>query len=224
MQCGPIRYSIKALPDDAVPRTVFVRRSSFELPAELGHHPPIHSVWEALVSDVGRTKHIVADIKKSLSEGRCPLVLSDRRAHLDKLEAELTALIAPSATAIYRLDSGVGKKRREAIQSEIDHRFEADEKFVLFSTGSLIGEGYDLPRLDTLFLAMPLSFKGRLTQYAGRLHRPHPKKREIRVYDYVDEGNPLTSAMFRRRSSAYKEMGYRIIRDTDTSTGQMNFR
>jgi superfamily II DNA or RNA helicase len=86
----------------------------------------------------------------------------------------------------------------------------------------LIGEGYDLPRLDTLFLAMPLSFKGRLVQYAGRLHRPHAEKREVRVYDYLDEGNPLTIAMFRRRSSAYRQMGYSVIMDAAAAPNQMD--
>jgi superfamily II DNA or RNA helicase len=94
---------------------------------------------------------------------------------------------------------------------------------VLFATASLIGEGYDLPRLDTLFLAMPLSFKGRLVQYAGRLHRSHAEKREIRVYDYLDVGNPLTLAMFRRGSGAYRQMGYNIIMDSDDSTASLNF-
>jgi superfamily II DNA or RNA helicase len=82
---------------------------------------------------------------------------------------------------------------------------------VLLATASPIGEGFDLPRLDRLFLAMPLSFKGRLVQYAGRLHRTHPEKHEIRVYDYVDEGNPVTLAMFRRRSGAYRQMEYKMV-------------
>jgi superfamily II DNA or RNA helicase len=224
LQCGPIRHSIHASPDDAVPRTVYVRRSSFHFPDVLGPHPPIHLVWEALVADIGRTKQIVADIRASLEEGRCPLVLSDRRAHLDRLEAELTTQSGSSVVAVYRLESGIGKKQREAIRDEIDRRFGTGEKFVLLATASLIGEGYDLPRLDTLFLAMPLSFKGRVIQYAGRLHRLHAEKREVRVYDYLDEGNPLTIAMFRRRSGAYRQMGYRMIMDQKTATDQMDFR
>ena len=224
LQCGPIRHSIHISTEDAAPRIAYVRRSSFHVPDILGPQPPIHLVWEALVADVGRTKQIVADIRASLDEGRCPLVLSDRRAHLDKLEAELTAQNGNSNTAFYRLDSDIGKKQREAIRIEIDRRFETGEKFVLLATASLIGEGYDLPRLDTLFLAMPLSFKGRLVQYAGRLHRPHAEKREVRVYDYLDEGNPLTIAMFRRRSSAYRQMGYSVVMDTAAAPNQMDFR
>ena len=192
LQCGPVRHTIQTTTDDAAPRTVYVRRSSFHMPDALGQRPPLHAVWEALVADAGRAKQIAGDIRAALDEGRCPLVLSDRKTHLEKLEAELTTQIGLSDTAIYRFESGIGKKRRQAIREDIDRRFEGGKQFVLLATASLIGEGFDLPRLDTLFLAMPLSFKGRLVQYAGRLHRSHADKREIRVYDYLDEGNPLT--------------------------------
>jgi superfamily II DNA or RNA helicase len=224
LQCGPIRHTIHAAADEVTPRTVYVRRSSFHMPGILGPRPPIHAVWEALVGDEGRTRQIAADIRNSLSEGRCPLVLSDRKAHLDKLEVELVMQDGCSDATVLRLQSGVGKKQREAIRSEIDRRFEKGDKFVLLATASLIGEGYDLPRLDTLFLAMPLSFKGRVIQYAGRLHRPHAEKREVRVYDYLDEGNPLTMAMFRRRSSAYRQMGYRMVMDQAVLTAELDFR
>ena len=109
-------------------------------------------------------------------------------------------------------------------KANLDRRFLEGGRFVLLATASLIGEGYDIPRLDTLFLAMPLSFKGRLIQYAGRLHRSHAEKREIRVYDYLDEGNPLTVAMFRRRSGAYRQMGYRMVMDEDDAATSLDFR
>jgi superfamily II DNA or RNA helicase len=224
LQCGPIRHVIHTAADGVTLRTVYVRRSSFHVPGILGPRPPIHAVWEALVGDEGRTRQIVADIRSSLNEGRCPLVLSDRKAHLDKLEAQLTMQDGCSDAAVLRLQSGIGRKQREAIRGEIDRRFEKGDKFVLLATASLIGEGYDLPRLDTLFLAMPLSFKGRVVQYAGRLHRPHAEKREVRVYDYLDEGNPLTMAMFRRRSSAYRQMGYRMVVDQAVVTAELDFR
>ena len=211
LQCGAVRHTIRQpFFGEAVPRIVFVRRSSFYMDPAIGPRPPIHAIWEALVSDATRTKQIVADIRGCLNEGRCPLVLSDRKAHLDGLEAELTRS-GSSDVATFRLESGIGKKRRQAIRESIEHTYAAGGKYVLFATASLIGEGFDLPRLDTLFLAMPLSFKGRLVQYAGRLHRTHPGKHEIRVYDYVDEGNPVTLAMFRRRSGAYRQMGYKMV-------------
>jgi superfamily II DNA or RNA helicase len=224
LQCGPVRHTIQTTADNAAPRTVYVRRSSFHMPDVLGERPPLHAVWEALVADAGRAKQIAGDIRAALDEGRCPLVLSDRKAHLEKLEAELMAQIGPSDTAIYRLESGIGKKQRQAIREDIDRRFEEGKQFVLLATASLIGEGFDLPRLDTLLLAMPLSFKGRLVQYAGRLHRSHADKREIRVYDYLDEGNPLTVAMFRRRSGAYRQMGYRVVMDQNDIAARLDFR
>jgi superfamily II DNA or RNA helicase len=223
LQCGPVHHTIQTTTDDAAPRTVYVRRSSFHVPDVLGQRPPLHAVWEALVADAGRAKQIVGDIRAALDEGRCPLVLSDRKIHLEKLEAELTTQIGLSDTAIYRLESGIGKKQRQAIREDIDRRFEGGRQFVLLATASLIGEGFDLPRLDTLFLAMPLSFKGRLVQYAGRLHRSHADKREIRVYDYLDGGNPLTVAMFRRRSGAYRQMGYRVVMDQDDIAARLDF-
>src|ERR1017187_5117324 len=223
LQCGPVRHTIKTTTGATAPRTVYVRRSSFHMPDSLGQRPPLHAVWEALVADVGRAKQIASDVHAALDGGRCPLVLSDRKTHLEKLEAEIKAQIGHSDTAIYRLESGIGKKQRQAIREDIDRRFERGRQFVLLATTSLIGEGFDLPRLDTLFLAMPLSFGGRLVQYAGRLHRFHTDKREIRIYDYLDEGNPLTAVMFRRRSGAYRQMGYRMVMDQDDITGQLDF-
>jgi len=209
LQCGPIRHTVIGPNDEIIPKTVYVRRSSFHIPGDQGSRPTIHAIWQALVEDADRMKQIVADVRSCLEEGRCPLVLSDRKSHLAALEEALKAEIGLPDIAIYRLESGIGKKLRVKMREEIDHRFETGGKFVLLSTASLVGEGYDLPRLDTLILAMPLSFKGRLVQYAGRLHRPHDDKREIRIYDYVDD-NPVTTAMFRRRSGAYREMGYRM--------------
>ena len=218
LQCGPIRHTLRQPAEEAIPRTVYVRRSSFHVPDELGQRPPIHAVWEALVADNGRAEQIVGDICACLADGRCPLVLSDRKAHLDKLAAALLGRGGDLAPAIYRLESGIGKKERESARASIDRDFAEGRKFVIFATASLIGEGYDLPRLDTLFLAMPLSFKGRLVQYAGRLHRVHVDKTEVQIYDYLDRGNPLTTAMFRRRSSAYTQLGYRVVMEEDESS------
>jgi superfamily II DNA or RNA helicase len=224
LQCGPIRHTICVSNTDAPARTVYVRRSSFLLHEAPGETLPIHTVWEALVADVGRTAQIAGDIRACLDEGRCPMVLSDRKTHLDNLEAELRKQSgAADSVAIFRLESGIGKKKRQAIRDEIERRYEKAEKFVLFATAALIGEGYDLPRLDTLFLTMPLSFKGRLIQYAGRLHRAHADKQEIRIYDYLDQGNPITAAMFRRRSGAYRLMGYRVVMDQDYADAPLIF-
>ncbi len=222
MQCGPIRHTIAVAPDDAVARIVHVRRSSFQVPADKGARPSIHVIWQALVDDVGRTNQVVADIRLCLEQGRCPLVLSDRKEHLTKIEATLTASIGSTGISIFRLEGGVGKKLRQNMREEIDRCYSTGDKFVLLATAALVGEGYDLPRLDTLILTMPLSFKGRLVQYAGRLHRPHADKSEIRIYDYLDD-HPVTQAMFRRRQSAYQQLGYRMELDAVVSDARFNF-
>jgi superfamily II DNA or RNA helicase len=115
----------------------------------------------------------------------------------------------------------LGQRRRCAFGCDLRLRGSCCN-FQHLSTAALIGEGYDLPRFDTLFMAMPLSFKGLLIQYAGRLHREHAEKDEIHVYDYVDQGSALTAAMFRRRSSAYRQMGYVVMSRDESSTNQLD--
>lgn len=207
MQCGPIRHTLGGARDDAVRRTVFVRRSSFHLPETVGQRPGIHDIWQALADDPERTEQIAADILMSVQDGRCPLVLSDRKAQLEKLAETPTRLRGDADVALYRLSGDDGIKRRRALLAEMEARAMHGRPHVLFATAALIGEGFDLPRLDTLFLAMPLSFKGRLIQYAGRLHRTHADKRGVRIHDYLDEEHPITQAMFRRRATAHCDMG-----------------
>jgi superfamily II DNA or RNA helicase len=105
----------------------------------------------------------------------------------------------------------MGKKKRQENLEIIQHCIEDKIAYCIFSTGSLIGEGFDLPELDTLFLAMPISFKGRIIQYAGRLHRSSKEKQEIQIYDYVDIFSGLAISMFKKRLVAYKKMKYEIL-------------
>jgi len=178
LQCGPIRH---ALPNRAstekIHRVVKVRRSSIAFPGGTSQQLSIHEVWNALVADEGRLQMIVADIVGCLGEGRAPLVLADRKSYLDRIDAALAADPLAGSVPRYRLESGVGKRARSNIRTRIDDHSQANTPFVLLATASLVGEGFDLPQLDTLVLAMPLSFKGRLIQYAGRLHRDYPAKR-----------------------------------------------
>jgi len=215
LQCGPIRHSLTPNGSDESNRVVVVRRSSIAFPPGMPPQPAIHEVWDALVADAGRLQMIVADICSCAEEGRAPLVLADRKSYLDKIEAALAAHPVAGSVARYRLEAGVGKKARANIRQRIDEHYEKNIPFVLLATASLIGEGFDLPQLDTLILAMPLSFKGRLIQYAGRLHRDHEGKSSARIYDYLDENCPLTRAMFRRRSIGYRQMGYQMDHGND---------
>ena len=206
-QCGPIRHTIaNATTGEA--RIVKVRRTTLTLPPEIGERPPIHVVWETLVRDEGRIAVIIADLLSCVTTGRSPLVLADRKVYLDRL-AEAFAAQAEGVVC-YRLDGTTGKKARLEVLRQIAEHYADGKPFVLFATASLIGEGFDLPRLDTLVLSMPLSFKGRLIQYAGRLHRQHEDKSDALIFDYLDENQAITNAMFRRRLAGYKELGYRV--------------
>ena len=99
---------------------------------------------------------------------------------------------------------------RKAVMEEVKNAAEENSSICLLATASLIGEGVDIPRLDTLILAMPISFKGRMVQYAGRLHRKWPEKKDVVIYDYLDTCSGLTVSMYRKRLQAYKSMGYQI--------------
>lgn len=206
-QCGPIRHTLVDTPTNEV-RTVKVRRTSVALPADAGSRPPIHIVWEALVRDESRIRVIVADLLSCAVAGRSPLVLADRKVYLDRLQVAFAA--QAGNVACHRLDGQSGKKARAEVFRQIEAHYAAGTPFVLFATASLIGEGFDLPRLDTLVLSMPLSWKGRLVQYAGRLHRRHEAKGAAVIFDYVDENHALTNAMFRRRLAGYRELNYSV--------------
>ena len=112
----------------------------------------------------------------------------------------------------------ISRKARHEVLRQIDAHYAGGTPFVLFATASLIGEGFDLSRLDTLVLAMPLSWKGRLVQYAGRLHRRHETKGAAVIFDYLDENHAITNAMFRRRLAGYKELGYSVEMPKDDSS------
>lgn len=130
-------------------------------------------------------------------------MISDRKEHLETL----SSLIKSSAASrVIILTGDLGKKERTNIFEEIRGN---PGQFCLFATGSLIGEGVDLPELNTLVITMPISFQGRLTQYVGRLHRQNsPSVKEITVYDYVDTCSGIPISMFKKRLGAYKKLGY----------------
>ncbi|MCK5194668.1 MAG: hypothetical protein KAQ71_12720, partial [Desulfobulbaceae bacterium] len=107
------------------------------------------------------------------------------------------------------LRGGMGKKQRAEIAKRLEE-IKAGEERVLIATGRYIGEGFDDPRLDTLFLVLPISWRGTLQQYAGRLHRVYDGKKEVRIYDYVDKKIPMLARMYERRLKGYKAIGYSI--------------
>lgn len=140
----------------------------------------------------------------SLEAGRRPVLLTERRDHLDYLRARFEKFTR-NLVVLY---GGMSATERRAAQDGLT-RPDTDERLVL-ATGRYLGEGFDDASLDTLFLTMPISWKGTLAQYVGRLHREHHAKREVIVYDYIDGGVPMLARMATRRQAGYRSLGYEI--------------
>ncbi len=119
----------------------------------------------------------------------------------------LEEMLAPVARNLIALRGGMGAKKRRGALEQLTSIPDTEERLVL-STGRFIGEGFDDARLDTLFLTMPISWKGTLVQYAGRLHRNHHGKTDVRIFDYVDAQVPMLARMFEKRLRGYAAMGY----------------
>jgi superfamily II DNA or RNA helicase len=137
--------------------------------------------------------------------GHKVLVLTERTEYLDAIGAALAGRVR----TLFTLHGRMTKKQRATLIGELD-ALPAEAPRVLLSTGKLVGEGFDHPPLDTLVLAMPISWKGTLQQYAGRLHREHANKTRVRIIDFVDAGHLALLRMWDRRRSGYQAMGYRI--------------
>ncbi len=211
MQCGPVRYRVDAKQQaSARPFThrVFVPPTGFR--ASSSPEPDVrtefHRLYETLASDEARTAMICADVLGAVREGRSPLVLTERTAHLQQLAERLS----PDIAHVITLQGGMGRKElRTAL--DLLARVPNAAGRVILATGRFIGEGFDDSRLDTLFLALPVSWRGTIAQYAGRLHRLHEGKREARIYDYADLNVPLLARMFDRRCRGYEALGYTIL-------------
>lgn len=219
MQCGPIRHRVDARQQAAArPFThhVFVRPTGFhpnEPPAD-DARVEFQQLCAALSGDAGRNRLIIDDVLAAVREGRSPLLLTERTGHVrffaEQLSSEVPHVIA--------LQGGMGRK---ALAATLAHAAQAaDGKGrVVIATGKYIGEGFDDPRLDTLFLAMPVSWRGTVAQYAGRLHRLHDGKREVRIYDYADLDVAMLARMFERRCRGYEAIGYTILLPASAVTG-----
>lgn len=168
----------------------------------------------ALARDEARNDAIVRDVMLALGEGRTPLVLTERRDHLDLLAARLAA----ACPHVVVLRGGTGAKQRRESLARL-RAIPPDEPRLLLATGRYVGEGFDDAHLDTLFLAMPISWRGTLVQYAGRLHRPLPGKTEARIVDDVDRQVLVLERMFERRMRGYREIGYRFAPPRAASIG-----
>jgi superfamily II DNA or RNA helicase len=207
-QCGPIRHEIKSIDNGTLTKFVTFYETGFKTPEGLGQKPPYHLLIQHLVTDLKRNQQIATLATEAISKKRIPLLISDRKDHLDLL----SGFIANSMPdlKIMRLDGDLTNKRRKNVLSDIKLFLDQKVPLIIMSTGSLIGEGFDLPELDTLILATPLSFEGRMVQYAGRLHRVFEGKTNVQIIDFTDSFSAIFSKMYRNRLKAYSKMGYSV--------------
>lgn len=212
MQCGPIRYKVDAKKEAEkrefdhfiIPRFTSFRKPLYQNEKEWH----ISDIYKHLCENKLRNKLIVDDIEKSVNDGRHPIVLTERISHMDILheimqDRKIKTLVLSGKMAL--------KERRRVIQAL--HEAKHNERIVLLATGKLIGEGFDEAKLDTLFLTMPISWKGTIAQYAGRLHRQCEGKDEVFIYDYVDVHVSVLERMYQRRLNAYRAVGYSMKSD-----------
>jgi len=207
MQCGPIRFRLsarKAAETSPFQHKVFPRLTGF-IWSRPENETTIQDVYAALFSDQSRNDLIVHDLVQTLSAGRSPLVLTGRTDHLDYLAEQLRGIC--SHTFILR--GGMGARQRKKLAESLA-AVPPDEPRVILATGSYLGEGFDDARLDTLLLVTPISWKGTLQQYVGRLHRLHENKTEVQVYDYADVSVPMLVRMYKKRLAGYAALGYAI--------------
>ncbi|MGY4492794.1 TOTE conflict system archaeo-eukaryotic primase domain-containing protein [Pseudomonas sp. TE3610] len=209
MQCGPIRHT--ATRPMSAPHDLSVMPRLLSATISVAEGAGIQDIFKQLAQDSARTSIIASEVIQSYNQGRKVLVLSQRTEHVEALDAVLREHV----TNLFTLHGRIPKKQRISLLSELES-LEAQAPRVLVATGTLIGEGFDHPPLDTLVLAMPISWKGMLQQYAGRLHRTHTDKSDVQVIDFVDEGNVALLRMWEKRKAGYKAMGYRLADSSGT--------
>jgi hypothetical protein len=208
MQCGAIRYR-----DDAKKQAekrpfehyIIPRFTSFKGPLDKSENDvTIQDYYSDIVVNEMRNQLIIDDIARSHEAGRNCLVLTERTAHVEILSNTLVKRIPD----VISVTGGMGTKETRKTMAKIANT-PFDRPLTLVATGKYIGEGFDEPRLDTLFLAMPISWKGTLQQYAGRLHRLFDGKNEVQVYDYVDIHVRMLEKMYNKRFVGYASIGYK---------------
>jgi superfamily II DNA or RNA helicase len=211
MQCGPVRHRVSARVQAATrpfSHSVIVRPTAFGSPREpeTDRRLQFQALYKDLVEDGARNQMICDDVLQAVRDGRSPLVLTERHDHLERL----VAAIQGNVQHILVLRGQMRHRERAELAARLASIPESEAR-VLIATGRYIGEGFDDARLDTLFITLPISWRGTVAQYVGRLHRLHEGKRDVRVYDYADLQVAMLARMFDRRCRAYEDVGYTIV-------------
>jgi superfamily II DNA or RNA helicase len=203
MQSGPIRHVATSASQQLFEQRVIVRSIDYLPPMDMTQTEKrlhISDVYRWLMTHTERNHQIIDDVVKAVNDQRNPIVLTERREHA----LLLGELLANKGIAFEVLLGGMKSKERKAAMDALE------DTNVLIATGKYIGEGFDLSKLDTLFLALPISWKGSLIQYAGRIHQQAAGKEKVIIYDYVDSSLPMLQRMFQRRKKGYDALGYTI--------------
>jgi superfamily II DNA or RNA helicase len=210
MQCGPIRYQFDAksqIGSQTFRRLLISRFTAYR--CLLTEHPTYAALQQDIAEDHARNAQIIADVKSAISSGRTPIIITTLRSHV----AKLAELLKPDVEHVVELVGSNSQKEKRLAMARLN-AIPADEQMAIVATGKYVGEGFDYPRLDTLFLAMPISWKGTVAQYAGRLHRSSEGKTDVEIYDYIDIHNPVCEKMYRRRLKGYAAIGYKPYEPT----------
>ncbi len=203
MLAGPIRHKVKSSHTEKFEQRVVVSQLYNQPPCNLNNsdsRPHISEVYRWLAENTERNKQIISDVVSIINEGKHPLILTERREHADLISK---LLIETGLQTVILRGAMRAKERKQSNEKLATAQ-------VIVATGKYIGEGFDLPRLDTLFLALPISWKGSLVQYAGRIHRESEGKNLVTIFDYVDASLPMLQRMYNKREKGYKAMGYKI--------------
>jgi superfamily II DNA or RNA helicase len=208
MQCGPIRH--KATNPAGAPHVLEVVPHIGDTEVDVSPDAGIQDVFRSLANDSLRTEGVAMEAREAYQQGRKVLVLTERTDHLDAIERALLEKLMP----VLVLHGRMSRKQRATVIAQLD-QLPPDAPRILLATGKLVGEGFDHPPLDTLVLALPISWKGTLQQYVGRLHREHDNKTDVRIVDFVDTGHPALRRMWEKRQRGYRAMGYRISTPAD---------
>lgn len=206
MQCGPIRYKVDAKKQALLrpfKHKIVLRNTDFQIQTLPEKKLTINHIYSEIINDYERNMLIVSDVIRSLQYGGCPLILTQRKEHAIFFEQQLSK----SCAHVIIMTGGQNAKKRAEVKSKLEEIPDTDNRIII-ATGSYIGEGFDDNRLDTLFLTMPISWHGTLAQYAGRLHRTHAHKKEVIIYDYVDNNVPMLLRMAEKRLRGYSKIGY----------------
>ncbi|OOY37131.1 DNA helicase [Solemya velum gill symbiont] len=203
MAAGPIRHKVKSTTEDKFEQQVVVHQLYDAPPKQLinsEERPKISDAYRWIMENDERTQRIISDVLACIQQYKHPIVLTERREHAETINALLLDKEVDSVV----LKGAMRASERKAVEEQLP------TAQVVVATGKYVGEGFDLPRLDTLFLAMPIAWKGSLDQYAGRIHRESDGKDRVTIYDYVDCSLPMLQRMFNKREKSYKAMGYQI--------------